>query len=272
MFNVLLGVAIYWIYGAGLRKRRRVQNDDIDSNDAALGGPAWDPDAGSAIESDRSSDSPRATTAVITETAPPPLKLSRPQIVTVGAVVLVLIGAMGFGLDIGVLALTAAVLLRLVTPQTSVGADKSIAWNVVLMICGILTFVAMLQHIGTIDRVGNSVADLRIPLLAAFVICLIAGAVSAFASSAATIGALIPLSVPLLAHGGLSALGFVIALGVSATAVDATPFSSVGALTVANAPDSQQQQIFKGLLRWGLSMILVAPASAWLIFVLIPSI
>ena len=162
--------------------------------------------------------------------------------------------------------------LRLVTPQSSVGAEKSIAWNVVLMICGIVAYVAMLQHIGTIDRVGTSVADLSIPLLAAFVICLIAGAVSAFASSAGTIGALIPLSVPLLAHGGLSAVGFVIALGVSATAVDATPFSSVGALTVANAPDSQQQQIFKGLLRWGLSMILVAPATAWLIFVLIPSL
>lgn len=40
---------------------------------------------------------------------------------------------------------------------------------------------------------------------------------------------------------------------------------------MANAPASQQQQLFKGMLRWGLSMILVAPAAAWLIFVLIPS-
>jgi di/tricarboxylate transporter len=272
VFNALLAVAIYWIYGGRLRKRRRARNDDSDSNDAALGGPAWEPDSVSATEPGGSSDSLRATTAVLTDTAPPPVKLSRPQMVTVGAVALVVVGAIGFGLDIGVLALTAAVVLRLVTPQSSVGAEKSIAWNVVLMICGIVTYVAMLQHIGTIDRVGTSVAALSIPLLAAFVICLIAGAVSAFASSAATIGALIPLSVPLLAHGGLSAVGFVIALGVSATAVDATPFSSVGALTVANAPDSQQQQIFKGLLRWGLSMILVAPATAWVIFVLVPSL
>jgi hypothetical protein len=54
-----------------------------------------------------------------------------------------------------------------------------------------------------------AVADMRIPLLAAFIICLIAGAVSAFASSAGTIGALIPLSVPLLALGDLSTVGFV---------------------------------------------------------------
>jgi di/tricarboxylate transporter len=105
-------------------------------------------------------------------------------------------------------------------------------------------------------------------LLAAFVICLIAGAVSAFASSTATIGALIPLSVPLLTQSSLSAVGFVIALTIAATAVDATPFSTVGALTVANAPADQQQQVFKGMLRWGLLMILVAPTAAWLIFVL----
>jgi di/tricarboxylate transporter len=165
--------------------------------------------------------------------------------------------------------------LAAVSAETPVARDRLLrshtAWNVVLLICGILTYVALLQHVGTIDRLGTAVADMRIPLLAAFIICLIAGAVSAFASSAGTIGALIPLSVPLLALGDLSTVGFVIALSISATAVDATPFSTVGALTVANAPASQQQQLFKGMLRWGLSMILVAPAAAWLIFVLIPS-
>jgi hypothetical protein len=62
-----------------------------------------------------------------------------------------------------------------------------------------------------------------------------------------------------------------VALSISATAVDATPFSTVGALTVANAPASQQQRVYSGMLRWGLSMILIAPLAAWLIFVLIPS-
>jgi di/tricarboxylate transporter len=276
VFNALLAVAIYWIYGGGLHRWRHRRNIEIDSNDATLGAATHDhhPSAGpgSPIEPAGSSGAPHATTAVMPDTGTTPAKLTRPQVVTAGAVVLVLIGAIGFGLDIGVLALIAAVILRLVTPQSSLGAEKSIAWNVVLLICGILTYVALLQHIGTIDRLGTAVADMRIPLLAAFIICLIAGAVSAFASSAGTIGALIPLSVPLLALGELSTVGFVIALSISATAVDATPFSTVGALTVANAPASQQQQLFKGMLRWGLSMILVAPASAWLIFVLIPSV
>jgi di/tricarboxylate transporter len=265
VFNALLAVAIYLIYGRGLRRR---SDDGERSESVSIGARAVD------------NDSPITTagaTAIRASTAlssPPEhlAKLTRPQIITIGAVVLVLIGAIGFGFDIGVLALVAAVVLRLATPQSSEGAEKSIAWNVVLLICGILTYVALLQHIGTIDRVGNAVADMRTPLLAAFVICLIAGAVSAFASSTATIGALIPLSVPLLAQGDLPTVSFIVALSISATAVDATPFSTVGALTVANAPVSQQQRVFKGMLRWGLSMILVAPAAAWLIFILIPTL
>jgi di/tricarboxylate transporter len=276
VFNALLAVAIYLIYGRGLRRRRHSEpaNTPVDGD----GEPAVSAGSPRATNDTASPLATAGATVTRTSTAlsSPPRgalpKLTRPQIITIAAVVLILVGAIGFGLDIGVLALVAAVALRLATPQSSEGAEKSIAWNVVLLICGILTYVALLQHIGTIDRVGNAVADMRTPLLAAFVICLIAGAVSAFASSTATIGALIPLSVPLLAQGDLPTVAFIVALSISATAVDATPFSTVGALTVANAPASQQQRIFKGMLRWGLSMILVAPAAAWLIFILIPTL
>jgi hypothetical protein len=79
------------------------------------------------------------------------------------------------------------------------------------------------------------------------------------------------LSVRLLALGELSTVGFVIALCISATAVDATPFSTVGALTVANAPTPNSNRSSRHAAL-GLYMILVAPAAAWLIFVLIPSL
>jgi di/tricarboxylate transporter len=265
LFNVLLGVAIYCIYGGRLLRRRAYARDTAVTVGEDM---AAAPEPDHAGVSGSRGDGGVATATASKVVPVRPAKLTRPQIVTAFTVLLVLVAAIGFGLDIGVLALVAAVILRLVTPHSSEGAEKSIAWNVVLLICGIITYVALLQHIGTIDRIGNAVAAMQAPLLAAFVICLIAGAVSAFASSTATIGALIPLSVPLLTHSSLSAVGFVIALTIAATAVDATPFSTVGALTVANAPADQQQQIFKGILRWGLLMILVAPTVAWLIFVL----
>jgi hypothetical protein len=114
---------------------------------------------------------------------------------------------------------------------------------------------------------GDSVADIGIPLLAAFVICLIGGAVSAFASTTGILGALIPLAVPFLLAGEVGAVGLIIALAISSSVVDSSPFSTSGALVVASSPENVRDRVFRGLMIWGMSMIIVAPVLAWTIFV-----
>ena len=46
-----------------------------------------------------------------------------------------------FGLNIGFVALTAGAALHLCFPASSAGAEKQIAWSVVLLVCGIVTYV-----------------------------------------------------------------------------------------------------------------------------------
>lgn len=120
---------------------------------------------------------------------------------------------------------------------------------------------------GTVKWVGDSVAGIGTPLLAALLLCLIAAVTSAFASSIGVLGAMIPLAVPFLQSGDVAVTGAVLALAVSATAVDATPFSSIGALTVASAAEADRERLSAGLMRWGFSMVVVAPVATWLLFV-----
>jgi hypothetical protein len=54
--------------------------------------------------------------------------------------------------------------------------------------------------------------------------------VSAFASSTAILGATIPLAVPFLLAGDVGAVGVIVALAISSTIVDVSPFSANGAL------------------------------------------
>ena len=110
-------------------------------------------------------------------------------------------GPVAFQLDVGLLAVTAAVLLSLLAPHPYKGAIAQVAWPTVLLICGIVTYVNPLQEIGTIKWLGNQVALIGFPLLAALVICYIGAAVSAFASTTGILGALIPLAVPFLLAG-----------------------------------------------------------------------
>jgi hypothetical protein len=92
--------------------------------------------------------------------------------------------------------------------------------------------------------------------------------VSAFASTTGILGALIPLAVPFLSQGEIGAVGVIIALCISSSVVDSSPFSTSGALVVANTPEDRRDRVYKRLLQWGMSMIIIAPITAWSIFVL----
>jgi di/tricarboxylate transporter len=152
-----------------------------------------------------------------------------------------------------------AALLSLVSPSGAKNAVGQIAWPTVLLICGIVTYVGVMERVGTIDWLGNQVTHIGAPLLAALIICFVGAAVSAFASTTGILGALIPLAVPFLLAGDVGAVALIMALSISSSVVDSSPFSTSGALVVANAPSERRDYVFRNLMRWGFSMVALAP-------------
>ena len=113
---------------------------------------------------------------------------------------------LAFNLDIGFVAITIGLVLSLIAPNLQKRAMGQVTWPEIMLITGVSTYVGVLEQMGTIDFVGHSVAGLASPLMAALLLCLIGAVVSAFASSTAVLGSLIPLAVPFLQAGtGVSA-------------------------------------------------------------------
>ena len=161
-----------------------------------------------------------------------------------------------------------ASLLSLVAPRGAKGAVGQIAWPTVLLICGIVTFVGLMQDQDVPDWLGDNVASLGVPLIAALLICYIGGVVSAFASTTGILGALIPLAVPFLqGPDAVGAIGLITALALSSSIVDSSPFSTSGALVVANATEAERDRTFKTLMIWGFSMVAIIPLVTWLVLV-----
>ena len=106
------------------------------------------------------------------------------------------------------------------------------------------------------------------PLLVALLLCYIGAIVSAFASSTAILGATIPLAVPFLMAGEIGATGVIVALAVSSTIVDVSPFSTNGALVLANAQNVDRDRFYKQILKYSALVVLVGPLLAWAVFVL----
>ncbi|MGR7025309.1 SLC13 family permease [Geodermatophilus sp. URMC 62] len=196
-----------------------------------------------------------------------PRPVSLEQVLTLIGLVVVAVLALVFELDIGFVAITVAVVLALFSAQRHKGAVTQISWSTVLLIAGVLTFVFVLQEAGTIDYVGDAVIGLGAPLLIALLLAYIGGVVSAFASSTAIIGVAILLAVPFLESGAISAVGVVVALSVASTIVDVSPFSTNGALVLANAQDVDRDRFYKQILAYSGIVVVVGPFLAWLVFV-----
>jgi len=194
-------------------------------------------------------------------------ELDRDKVLTLIGIVTLIVVALAFDVDVGFVALSIALVLSLVSPQSTKDAVSKVAWPTVLLICGVVTYVGVLETLGTIDWLGEQVATIGSALLAALLICYVGAAVSAFASTTGILGALIPLAVPFLETGAVGAVGLIIALSIASSVVDSSPFSTSGALTVANTPAEKRDYVFKRLMQWGMSMVVIAPPIVWLIFV-----
>ncbi|MBK1783654.1 SLC13 family permease [Prauserella cavernicola] len=195
-------------------------------------------------------------------------RLNGHRLATLAGLVVLAVGALAFEVNIGVLAMTVAVALSIASPAAGRRAVPQVAWPTVLLVCGTLTYVELLQSLGTLEYLGRGVAAVGVPIVAALIICGIGALGSAFASTIGMLGALIPLAVPLLGDSTLSATALITALAISSLVVDASPLSSTGALVVANSPESQRDRVFRQLLAWGFSLIVVAPVTTCLVFVL----
>ncbi|MCW2634862.1 MAG: Dicarboxylate carrier MatC domain protein [Blastococcus sp.] len=263
-FNLAIALVLFFVLGGRSLLGRKVQAEAVPHTERAhgivvrghgaepgpaVGGGSGDDDAGQAHTPDR----------------PQPVRLE--QVLTLIGLVTVAVLALAFKLDIGFVAITVAVVLALFSAQQHKGAVSQISWSTILLIAGVLTFVFVLQEAGTIDYIGKGVTGLGAPLLIALLLAYIGGVVSAFASSTAIIGVAISLAVPFLLAGDIGAVGVVVALSVASTIVDVSPFSTNGALVLANAQDVDRDRFYKQILAYAGIVVAVGPLLAWLVFV-----
>jgi di/tricarboxylate transporter len=187
--------------------------------------------------------------------------------VTLAGLVALGVGVLVFDLNVGLAAIVVACALALLSPGLQKGSIDKVSWSTVLLICGVITYVEVMQTAGTVTQVGAAISGLGSPLLAALLLCFVGAIVSAFASSTALLGAVIPLAVPFLLRGEVSATAVVAAIAVCTTIVDTSPFSTNGALVVANAAESQRERVLRQLLIYSAIIALSGPLVAWLALV-----
>jgi Na+/H+ antiporter NhaD/arsenite permease-like protein len=270
--NLLIAVVLFVLFGGRALASRRIGSEEMNEREPA-GAMAAGPDgARHHRRSDTASgtgEDPARGRAVDTRETHEPTAVVFDQVATLIAFVAVAIIALVFDKNIGFTAITAAVILTAMFPGQQKGAVSQVAWSTVLLVAGVSTFAAILEEAGAPEYVGKWAAGLGAAVLGALILCYVGGVVSAFASSTALLPIIIPIAVPLITAGGVSAVGLVAALAVSSTIVDVSPFSTNGALMVANRPDTiTEERFYKQILTYSMVVVAVGPLLVWAAVVL----
>ena len=269
LFNLAIAIVLFFVLGGRQLMSRRLGPDEFDdpTADETPGSPTADATPTSPALVDGNANPSPAGGGTATETRADSKSARRrltDQVITLVAFAAVALIALIFERNIGFTAITAAVILTALFPKEQKGAIKQIAWPTVLLVAGVSCFAAILNKAGAPEAVGMWAAGLGTVIIGALVLCYVGGITSAFASSTALLPIIVPIAIPLIASGNVSAVAVVAALAVSSTIVDVSPFSTNGALMVANRPDTiSEEKYYKQVLYYSVLVTLAGPLLVW---------
>jgi di/tricarboxylate transporter len=162
----------------------------------------------------------------------------------------------------------AAILILLRTVDES-NAIKRMPWGVILMVTGVTVLIVMVRETQGLELITTGIANVSTPSTISPIVAFCAGLISVYSStSGVVLPAFLPM-VPSLAEqlGGIEPLNIAWSIAVSASLVDLSSLSTVGALYMASAAEgTDMRRLFNALLIWGLSMSLVGAVFCWVLF------
>lgn len=227
----------------------------------------------------------KGKTIDIDELAPKPAPFDRNQILTMGAIVILILMVVVPGLpmfkgmfptwfmsmvaNVGSVAFILSAILLLFNAGDSKAAIKAMPWGVMMMVCGVTVLIEVMDKAGGLNALVQIIGSISGPTTVNFWLGLIPGAISAYSSSS---GVVMPMFLPMVPGlikeiGGGNAIAMISSIDVGSHLVDTSPLSTLGALCIASAGDHEDKgKLFRKLLIWGLSMAVVSGIICYLLF------
>ena len=193
--------------------------------------------------------------------------LDRKHKVTLAVIVAWIAGVLVVKLNLGLSAFAAVTLLIALRSTDEAAAIKRVPWGVIVMVCGVTVLVAVLEATGGMELFTTLLSRLANPDIVNGVMAFVTGAISTYSS---TSGVVLPTFLPTVPGvieklGGGDPLALAISINIGSSLVDVSPLSTLGALCVAAVPDGDAaRRLFRQLLIWGMTMILIGAAIAQL--------
>ncbi len=189
--------------------------------------------------------------------------------ITIGVIGTLIASVIVLGVNVGLGAFAAAIVLSLLKAGDEIAAVNAMPWRVIMMVCGVTVLISVLDETGGLDLFTQLLAGLSTSESVTAIVAFSTGFISIYSStSGVVLPAFLP-TVPGLATqlGGVEPLAIASSMNVGAHLVDVSALSTLGALCMAAAPPQEDsRKLFNQLMAWGLSMTVVGAGVCYLLF------
>ena len=186
--------------------------------------------------------------------------LDRNQTLTLLAILVVLVGVIFFGQNIGLISFACAGVLLLVGAVDQKKAIAAIPWGTILLICGMSVLISVVNVCGGIDLLAGKLENIIGEKSAQPVMMVLGGLMGAVSSGTGVVmPTLIPLAAELSGTLNISAMSLVIGVIVGTNGVVISPLSTVGGICVGCAPESvDKDKLYNQLLLAAVGFIVMS--------------
>ena len=194
--------------------------------------------------------------------------LERRHVITLVVIVAVIVVVLFLSLNVGMAALSGAVVLVLAGAGDESKAFRAMPWGPILMVSGVTVLVTLIEKTGGMDLFSSLLARLASSQTVTGVSAFITGSISIFSStSGVVLPAFLPTVPGIVARLGGNTLAIASSMIVGAHLVDVSPLSTTGALCIAAVPaNTDVRQLFRSMLAWGFSMSAVGAIASQIAF------
>jgi di/tricarboxylate transporter len=161
--------------------------------------------------------------------------------------------------DVGVSAMCLVALLQIAFHPNERALLSRLPWSSMLLLCGLLTYLGLMQKIGTIDSIANVLhglgAGIALVLVLAYLTAILCNIES---STLGVLGLMTPIVYTAFAHSPLT-FWVTCAVTVPAALMVMNPIHVAGTLIISNSAVEQQEALFRRLLTLAVTLAVIVP-------------
>jgi len=187
-------------------------------------------------------------------------KTSAYQRASLLALAVLVVTVVVFHFDVGLTALSLALLLQIGFRPPEKEMLSHVAWSVVLLLAGLLIYLNVLAKLGTLQSIQHALLGIGSPVVAVLVLAYVTALFSNLDSSTIVVlGVMAPIGLSITNGSPAEVLAVLVTVATATAIISMSPVHIDGSLIIANTPNNDEPELFRRLIYLAVIVTIVVP-------------